>query len=270
MNETRRYEIRNRVFDKTSIRRLAAAFGKEATAATREGLKPKLEFELVSADGTSYESESSDDVFADDTAIDLTPTRVISMGFRATHPETYDRTRAIDLRVRHGADSADLVVRGDDHVWVAAAFADVKTAVEGARPQNRFWSRYRGVLFHLTAVVSGYALAAVIRATLTLLLGSETPRLGGPPPQWVIDLRLFLAKKTAFSILVSVAVAWLQGVWVAVWLREYVGRLWPSIELDLGPEHLRIEQRRRTRLAYIGGAILLPVAIQIIYDRFNR
>jgi hypothetical protein len=56
------------------------------------------------------------------------------------------------------------------------------------------------------------------------------------------------------------------GLTFALPVRDWILELWPLIELDLGPEHLKIEKRRRARLAIVTAAIVLPILLRVLYD----
>jgi hypothetical protein len=264
LRETRRFQILNRVFDKGTITRLAAALVAQARDAADAGLRWRTEFEVVSVDGTSYESERTEDVFGDDTSIDLSPTRAIAMHFVGRDPQTHEATRDVSIKLRHGADSGDLVIRGDEHGWVVATFADMRRSIESAPPQMDLWSRFRPLIFHATAIVGGFAVSAVIHLVFTVLIRPQ-PIATVTLPLWLAQLAEIF-RNTPVRWFANVFLAWMQGLWIAFWIDRYLARMWPSIELDLGPEHLRVERHRRRRLKWVGSAIALPLLIRTVYD----
>ena len=54
--------------------------------------------------------------------------------------------------------------------------------------------------------------------------------------------------------------------WGAYKVRRWFLNLWPSIELDIGPEHFKIEKQKRKKLYAVAVLVIFPIVTALLYD----
>jgi len=57
-----------------------------------------------------------------------------------------------------------------------------------------------------------------------------------------------------------------MGIPWASEVRRWLLNLWPEIELDFGPEHLKVEKLRRLRISIVFSIAIIPIILTIVYD----
>lgn len=53
---------------------------------------------------------------------------------------------------------------------------------------------------------------------------------------------------------------------LALKFHNYIETLWPSVELQTGPDYQRIPNRRRTKLQWMAVSVILPLLLSVVYD----
>lgn len=259
MKETRHLNVERRRFTKSDLLALGAVFLAEAEAARVGKRRHEIELTLHCADGTDYSSEDMSH-FADGAEADLKPPK--SVGFRFID---YERGRWMDLSLTHGKGYTDgCTVRGSDRDWVQGVFTRVKERLAAAAPSRCWFTDHPTLTYHLLAVGFGSFLDLVIsywvRAAIArgIIVPPSTERTDG--------FTVLLSQVPALAIAITWAVRWFLGGIPALPVREWILRAWPDVELDLGPEHLKLEKMRRQRILAFVMAVLVPLLVAIVYD----
>jgi hypothetical protein len=172
--------------------------------------------------------------------------------------------KVVDIDITHGENPSTfhncVSVRGDDSKWVNGTLRLIEETIAGFQPQNRFFHRYKGIIN--TAVAIGLG-AVITRALLTLLV----PLI--PEPQQASEptaLMTLIDTNPLARVLLVYGFFYIIGWFFASYLTGPIERLWPSVELQFGPEHTLMEKQRRTWLAKVAALGIVPLALQIIYD----
>ena len=84
-------------------------------------------------------------------------------------------------------------------------------------------------------------------------------RVDESPPGWAIYLREHAPIRTLVALALDIVVGFTPS-WMLV---EWLEKLWPTIEFDFGPEHLKRRKQLRGRFAVIVTVLLLPFTLEV-------
>jgi len=239
-------------------------FLSEAQAASQAGRQPIVTFTLKCDDGTEY-SAGHLAHFADGAEVDLKrPTSVefyfadVALGRRITLSLSHGRSREGSLNVTGEGGYKD---------WVAGVFTKLQERVAAAEPSESWFTRHSTLTYHLIALGSGsliitalnYAMGLGVASGIIVVSDNSGPVEPG-------SVRFMFSRAPVLEFAVTWLIRWLFGTTAALWIREWVLAAWPTVDLDVGPQHLKLEDGRRKRIAAFLLLGLLPFVIQLIYD----
>ena len=260
--ETRRLTVKNKVFTKADVQRLARFFSSEYEA-VRDSEQSSahycaLTFQVDCADGTSYESESVE-LLEDEGPIDIKKTNSLQMTLH-----TLDQK--VDFSIREGRYSeGSLIVRGCDKHWVNGTFSTLEDIIDSVKPQDNWILRHRTSSLHLIALGTG----SLIFLLLDALVYPHIPPIENPSDS-IQALRDYIWATPWFAFLFAWFLRWFMGISVlAFHLRSWLLDLWPQIEFDFGPEHMNLEVARRAKVVAVFSIVIIPIAIAIVPDILN-
>jgi hypothetical protein len=166
----------------------------------------------------------------------------------------YRPRRDIEITLTEGSASSygnSLSVSADDPAWVDATFVELNEIVRAIKPQNNLFLRFQWLFQGTAAITLGFAILQLIG-----LLSADQP---SPDPKWLT----LIGSHPPLLYLVGVLVIFGIGYFPARMVTDWVTQLWPSVEFDFGPEHLRKRKQLRSRIATAFFALILPFAIEI-------
>jgi len=248
------------VFTKQDIQALAQALWQlyqEAKCTPKEDREVRVKYSIsFEDDSTSSSSGGYRDVFADGEWIDLKRANEIRMYFE-------DRTsnREVDLVIVAGNERrGSLTVEGPDQDWVGGIFKRFQTIIESAKPQPVWILRYVAPNIPFVFGIASWWVGKLVVLLLIMLTG----RTGWCEAKHRVQE---LAKENN-------AVIWIGGLVPATpalfYVQNLLYKLWPRVEFDFGPEHLRLEKQRRRKITWLIGTILMPKVIDVVMDRIAR
>ena len=256
MKETRRIDIKNKVFTKSDILNIGKVILDEYSSAQDAQNHSSITYKIDCIDGTSYESETMG-LFDEGGIIDLKKTRAIEIYF---HNYTLDRY--INISVVHGGGYRDnLIVSGDDQNWVNGIFTRLKEIVDSIRPQDNWLIKHKSFVLHITALGIG----TVIYTVLWFILYRHIEPIKNPS-ETIKSIRAFFTAFPFLSYLLDWLLNWLMGIPWAPYIRSWLLSLWPEIEFDFGPEHMKVEKLRRLRISIVFSVAVIPIILAIGYD----
>lgn len=253
IKESRKISISQKVFGLSDIVRVARLFESELQSLRDaeeldhwNGSAASLEFLVETVDGSQFESES---IALFDTNAAVSERRVIKIRMTLTDFRTRKNAQ---LSITHGdshfLSSNELIVSGYDTNWVNGITRKLEQAIGGARTQSSVVKKYGSGLRLLLSLPFGYL---GLRA---FALFTPTPEEGVAENEWA----------SAHPELVMVF-AWLLvlafGYFPADLLVSKLRSLWPSVELQIGPEHSLLEMQRRAWIWLAITAFLFPAVL---------
>lgn len=258
MKETRKKIIEDKIFTKSDICSIFKIVNSEyeySKKAKNHSLS-RLELNLNCQDGTNYESES-DDLLNDGDIIDTK--RCVSVSIRYND---YKLERRTSVTFEHGSDYGnEFIVSGLDRNWVSGTFDRIDTTIDSVKPQKHWFIQYKSIILHVSAFFFGL----MIYRILDILWYQHIEPINNPS-EIIQAIRDFIYKYLFVLYTIQGIFFWLQGIFPVLYLRNWVLKLWPSIEFDFGPEHQKSEKNKRKRLGLFFFVIIVPLLISFIYD----
>jgi hypothetical protein len=237
IREKRKFHFSNKRITPTIIRDLASVFEKELKVST-EGIS----FYSVDAkDNSSYESRSII-IFIEEGILAKKSLHKVIMRFN-----TGDFSKSMEVQILNTADEKSqenyIVVSGDDPIWVNGVISGLSEIISNAENQPQNESLINGI-----ALVTGILLIVeYFRIFYNPILHLES--------EW-IKLALILGVPMVIFIYSSK-------------LGIYINELWPSVELQTGPEYKLLPAKKRKILISWIAAIGLSLIAAVIYDLFS-
>ena len=259
MLESRSVQISKRVFTLANVRALATCVERASETAPSEAeaspYAVTFGYSASCDDGSDYQSLSVE-IFDDDSVLARKKVQAISMEFDDNRSHS-----RVHIALWHGREYGDVRVRGPDSNWVNGTMRDIEETIGSAAPQDPFISRHWFLCQMGLGLGVGLAILWVARAA-ALLAPAPPPS----PERWNYSLYLFLSAHPSARFLVLYGISQLAGIPPARLILRYVLRLWPSIELQIGPNHLLVEKRRRAGLTMVIVLAVVPILTAVVYD----
>jgi len=255
ITESRKVRIQNRIITLADARRLASVLVAKYNETKGDGKDARIKLSVTCVDESQFDSKSID-LFSDESVI--ASKRVSSVELRYS---SYDSNQEILISLHHGrGDYRNYVsISGLDSTWVNGTLKKVEEIISGFTPQNQFLTKYKKVLEFVFALSIGSLYFYLI--DLIPVAPGE-----GKPPEWAIKLASALKGFELLFLLLKYMLAYITGIWPALYLMEQLEKLWPSVEVQIGPEHTFVEKQRR---AWMTGAFLIgitPLLTSVGYD----
>lgn len=190
----------------------------------------------VDTQKSSYESQSTI-IFNEDQTIENQIVKKINMRFY-----TLDYSKNIEIQIVHSLKDEKfenfIMVSGDESTWVNGILGRLSDILNDAENQSKFYFQYGGlVLFAvwLLFIIECFRLFTFDKINSTL---AQFLMLG-------IPLTMMLG---AFK------------------LHDYLEKVWPSIELQTGPNHFQFASQKRSKIKWLMATILIPILLAVLYD----
>jgi len=152
----------------------------------------------------------------------------------------------IDVSIQQSAEcwsKSDITVSGTDETWVNGIFQQLTDIANHWKKQEN-WIRERTILFNgLCAVILSSGIA-ILYYQIYSHIKSE-----------ILTLSLvFFAFSVFFTFLLS-----------NTFIEPYIRKLYPCIELNLGPDYLRITEQKRKSLIWIITILIIPLILNAVF-----
>ena len=167
------------------------------------------------------------------------------------------QARWINITITHGSYSSGntLTVQGNDANWVNGTFNKLKDIIDSARPQNNWIIKHKTLFWCILT----FGLGVLIYSWWGLVMRSFI----------VPDLKENVRNEAEKAFVALLTTLWFIGCVGALYLRDWVLELWPKIELDFGPEHLKTEKMRRNRIMLVISMFVIPFLLSIFSDEIK-
>jgi len=163
----------------------------------------------------------------------------------------YDKNRiSIDLEHGNYDYRNTILVSGNSSDWVNGKLSDLQTFIDSAAPQQTWFKKLKILFILLFSVAFG-----VIFLSLLAIVGRKV--VGKP-----FLNPFFLMKDEPFIVLLSSVL----GYGPAILMADWFNKLWPSLEIQVGPEHTFIEKYRRELFFSVTTILLLPILLGLIFS----
>lgn len=260
--ETRKLQIRDKIFKVDDLKRLASVLEDQSALAKNKEQHYSISYELHFSDDTIVESRTFS-ILEDD--ILFTSKRPLLIQFLY---HNNDLNKRISLSLDHGdfPYRNSIIVSGQESEWVNDVFARLNTILQGVTPQESFVNRHPTLLLNIIALgvgTFGYNLINIIMDYTTINFDLAKHIAPIQEGSFLHSLSLIIRSHIWFFYGIGWILKWFLGfAWGAFEVRRWFLDLWPSIELDIGPEHLKIEKNKRKKVY----AVIVPIATALLYD----
>lgn len=206
---------------------------------TEKNAKYYILYSVDATDNTSFESQSNE-IFKENQIIETRNVRKIVMRFY-----TLDNSKNIEIQIVHSIENESsenfILVSGDYPNWVNGILKRLSEIIELAEIQPRFKNNIDYLSFFTFILFN--------TVYFRLIFNFFEKKITN---QWII---MFLILGVPFlSILFFVK------------LNESLKKLWPSIELQTGPNYLQKSKTNRNKAQLIVMSIILPLILALVYD----
>ncbi len=210
-------------------------------------LPPTKKYILKSADKTQYEDDDSH-IFAEKGRLYDKRIVAIEMDF-----SDRENDKNISVKLEHGNVSSDIsnviTVSGKDEIWANGVHRTLENLIKDCKEQPKFTPFRRAVLLLTLSPI----FAALFTETIIIL-----SKLAVSGAVWDISAWSFLF----FWIFII-------GLWFVTPLVKRIEKLYPSVELVTGPEHMRIEESGRKKLWTLIAYYVIPFVFLVISEIIN-
>lgn len=185
---------------------------------------------------SSYESQSTM-IFDENQIIENQMVKKINMRFY-----TLDYSKNIEIQIVHSINNENLenfiMVSGDEATWVNGILGRLTEILNNAENQSKFNSQYGGwsvFLLCFLFVIEYFRLFSFDKLNDTL----------------------------AIFLMLGIPLAMIIG---AFNLHSYLEKVWPSIELQTGPNYLHFASQKRNKIQWLMATIIIPLFLAVLYD----
>lgn len=256
MKQTKKLEIKHRIFRACDLKRISAVFDRQKQSAEDSNQNYHIKYTVSFDDQTSFESDSS--VIFDDSSIVETK-RPVAIGFVFFN---HSLSRHMEIELTHGNLNYRnyITVSGKESSWVNDNFTKLKEIIEGAESQSSWLSKHPHLLLNVMALCVGSLAILTITTFAYSIAANKTPSV------YVLSeavSKLKFAHNPAFHIFgffFSLSIGYAFGAYN---IYQWFISAWPNIELDFGADHLKREKRIRERIAAITALVIIPVLIAL-------
>lgn len=183
----------------------------------------------------------------------------------------YRNDKNISLTLSEGDSNYDnnLGIEGNDIDWVNASEKKLDELFQVVESRKNYFKKYSRLIFHFSALnIGSLALRMFVSLLEKFEYAANTTNDNDNPLSFLLVkfVEIFPPLKYLFVFLAS----WFIGLLIIVWFYDKVEKLFsyvfPSIEFDFGPVHMRKPRKIRKVIATIFSLIILPIILQIIFS----
>lgn len=241
IREKRREDFNNRCITPEIIRELATIIQDEVNSLSeKESENVYIVYSVDIIDDASYESQSKEIYEA--SIIKSRAMKKVVMRFN-----TASNSKNIEVQIVHSVenDQSDnfILVSGDDSNWVNGILARIHKVISSAQPQPKYFDQFVALFFWGFIFIPN-----IVYFRLCY--------------KWIQNLENDLIR-IFFLIGAPILLFVASGK-----ISEYIKGLYPSIELQTGPEYLQIPKRKRRIISLLLVVIICPIIIDIIVEVF--
>lgn len=254
IRETRRLTIKGRIITLESVLILAKILERERQNFSDDG-GAELTFFASCTDNSTFSSNKIE-LFEENSP--LTRKRVSYITIEFAHYKTKSRIQ-IGLVHGNGSYGNEVTISGTDSNWVNGILRVIEETIDSFTPQNTFLHQNDRIIRTVFSFGVGLLYLQVIVRLIPATPIAETPG-------WDIKLNLALSEIPLGHYLFKYVLAFLIGLFPSEVLYNKLKSWWPSVELQIGPEHTLTEKQRRKWIANAVIFGVLPLAASLIYD----
>jgi len=256
IKESRYSKIQNRVIDLNAAYKLASIVNEEYLKSKNSREGGSISFLAKCADKSSFESKDVS-IFSADSMLNTKRVESLEMTYHSYHSKS-----SINIELAHGDTEYgnSITIRGEDSTWVNGIMRKLEDVLNSFKPQNTFIKNHKGLFNIVFALSIGTILMWIIR----FIFSPQEPPTD--LENWEKSLHEIFDRFPIVQAILRYSLGIVVGYLPAKDITNKLISLWPSIEIQIGPEHTFLEKNRRK---WIINAVLLglvPLLVSLIYD----
>lgn len=251
IKEKRSFKVENQIINFNNLKTLADFLQDEKLKFSTDS-RVELSSSATCEDTVVYSSESLS-LFEDSSPLKLKRVKSVRMEFYV-----YAVKAKILIELLHGGGTwreTNISISGSDSHWVNGCLNRLQEIFSSFTPQNTFTHRHKNPIRFILALGFGSLIFWIFMRM------PHTPS-ADPPPMWFLKI----SELPMGAYVIKYALILLMGFFPAMYIHERLAKCWPSIELQIGPEHSWIESQRRK---WISAALIMgmiPFCINVLND----
>jgi len=257
ITERRKINILGKVFSKEdSIRLIAILYGQMSKSEADD--HKTFDLSVTDSIGRDYKSDN-DEIFNKGGIADTRRLKEIGCSYA-----NYTSNKNIRLTLHEGSIYSDLncvEISGDDRAWVSEVSDEVRNILDSIQPQGSWLTKHSTITLNLLALAIGSVFVLLITLVVQFL---DKPV--SDPSESVSKVRSFFQAYPIFLHALNWGLRWFCGFPLAFEVRRWFFKMWPMIEFDFGPEHLKIEKQKRVRIFQFLMLVGLPLFLTLLLD----
>lgn len=258
IRENRIISVNDRIISLSHLQELAQVITEEYNTAKKNSKDARILFSVKCFEPSSFESTDLS-IFKDNSIITKKRVKSVTMLFS-------DNKKGVTIRLNHGwknidderLSDSDIEISGNDSFWVSGLSDKLNTVINAFPSQNspivNHGSKIRWVAFILGMISFGMTMD---------FASNENDDF---TPYWT---KAFSSTDNFIGNFILAAMV--SGFFVSI-VNSFIEKahdLWPTIELQIGPEHSFAEKRRRRLLATLITLLIIPATISIVSGFIN-
>lgn len=152
-------------------------------------------------------------------------------------------------------------IESSDIAWVNSTLAEIDEIMASSKPQKHFMVKNSSLLTFGVFLSSAY----IVGTLLSFILGMLVTPSPDEQKSWLSSLvqQYYFVKVLARMIILG----GIPASFITSWFQGQIEKLWPDIEIQVGPAHTYIEENRRDFLRKAASIALAP-SIGILIELF--
>ncbi|HEY8036476.1 MAG TPA: hypothetical protein VIF37_12920 [Methylobacter sp.] len=259
IKESRVISIKDKIVSLKDVRAIAALIASEVAAADKDDKNwLEVKYAAETFDGSEFQS-ADPSIFSDDSSVNRRRVKQIEMSYMEKNGN-----KRISVSISHdgywGRNS--IKVSGTDSKWVNGTISQFEQIITAIPPQNTFFKRWNGFLL----VIASLGIGAIILWLLSKVLLSAQIHPPQEPEGIASQVFRYIASFPIGNYALKYFFYYLAGWGPGYELIRKLLSLWPSVEIQIGPEHEQVEKQRRIWVINVFVLGVLPLCVAILYD----
>ena len=256
MKESRYKKIEKKIVTRENLIYIADMLYSEFKNSDKQNRHSRVNYSIVCEDGSSYESESKS-IFAEEDVLGIKKALIVELTYN-----DYELDRKIYVSFTEGNSNSYYRIGGNDKTWVSKIFIKLDEYFQSIKPQDSTFTKCKMLFRHIV----GFGIGRLLMVILLAIMNEYVEPIENPTG-WLLNIREFILKyRQIFTLLFYWVWPWLWGLQLTSPLFSYISKLWPNIEFDFGPEHLREYKKKRQKYWLILTLFVIPSILMIVYD----
>lgn len=249
IKESKVFRIKNKIIRLDGIHKIANLIYEES----KNIGSGYMRFSAKCTDGSSFESKNPD-IFSPDSKLNFKRVGGLQAWFDCSEKNLNIH---INIYQSYHYENSDISVTGTDSTWVNGVLRNLEEIVDGFPDQNQFINNNYHLISNVFAIGIGVLYMWVIDFIPSIPVSKK--------PEWAIILGQSFENSPIYYYLFRYFLGYIVGLIPGYFLSGKLKELWPSIEIQIGPEHKLIEKKRRNWIAFTLTTCVIPLVISLIF-----